>query len=800
MKPVSRISKQSPWRLATMPLFGIALAASALAQPVTITLDANHPGRMFEGIGGVSAGASSRLLVDYPEPQRGEVLDYLFKPNYGAALQHLKVEIGGDVNSTDGVEPSHMHNRGEENETRGYEWWLMKEAKKRNPHIILDCLAWGAPAWIGDGQYYSQDMADYVVKFIKGAREVHGLEINFTGVANERYYDPEWIKLLRHTLDRNGLKHVGIVAADQSAPDMIPFPTPPSHTVIHSTIWDIAGEINRDPELKTAVAAIGGHYPFRHQPTVPVSALASGLPLWSSEDGPWSGEWLATSSVNRMPLQATYNLNYILGRITKTEIWSPVTSYYDNLPVPGSGLMRANTPWSGHYDVQPAIWVTAHTTQFAQPGWTYLDTACLLLPGGGSCVALIAPNKSDFSIILETSGAKEPQRLQFKLAGGLSNQAVHTWRTNGRQQFVQLADIVSKASSKLEITAEPDSVYSLTTTTGQRKGGATSPPSASFPSKYREGFAPYPVGATPKYWSDFGGAFEVAKRSEGKGKALRQVLEKSGIEWCPNPFPQSFCGDVNWEDYTISTEALIEKAGSVSLFGRITGAGWSAGPPRGYGLTVSSSGNWELLAAEAPLAAGKVAFSADTWHQLKLSFLDDTIAATIDGAVVAKILDDHFDHGNAGIGSGWHGAQFANITIDSGLPSAGLNLAAGRTSRASSQWSAEFAAAKANDGDPVSRWNSAGGKSSGEWLEIDLGRRVPFNRTVLRQFGDRVTKYQIQYFSGGEWRTAADRGVMRALQRDSFPTVTGSKVRLLVVETQAGQPPSIFEFGVYHVK
>lgn len=37
----------------------------------------------------------------------------------------------------DGTEPSHMHNETEENYFRGYEWWLMKEAKKRNPNITL---------------------------------------------------------------------------------------------------------------------------------------------------------------------------------------------------------------------------------------------------------------------------------------------------------------------------------------------------------------------------------------------------------------------------------------------------------------------------------------------------------------------------------------------------------------------------------------------------------------------------------------------------------------------------------------
>ena len=79
----------------------------------TVTIDGQGTGRTFEGLGGLSAGAGSRLLVDYPEPQRGEVLDFLFKPNFGASLHHLKVEIGGDVNSTEGSEPSYARTRQE---------------------------------------------------------------------------------------------------------------------------------------------------------------------------------------------------------------------------------------------------------------------------------------------------------------------------------------------------------------------------------------------------------------------------------------------------------------------------------------------------------------------------------------------------------------------------------------------------------------------------------------------------------------------------------------------------------------
>jgi hypothetical protein len=135
-------------------LLGLALVPrrhSRIRPADNVVLDGNSKGRVFDGLGAASAGASSRLLIDYPEPQRSQILDYLFKPGYGAALQHLKVEIGADVNSTDGSEPSHMRSPSDHNSTRGYEWWLMAEAHKRNPNIILEILPWGAPGWVGAG-------------------------------------------------------------------------------------------------------------------------------------------------------------------------------------------------------------------------------------------------------------------------------------------------------------------------------------------------------------------------------------------------------------------------------------------------------------------------------------------------------------------------------------------------------------------------------------------------------------------------------------------------------------------------
>lgn len=136
----------------------------------------------------------------------------------------------------DGTEPSHMHYENDENYFRGYEWWLMKEAKKRNPNITLIgwvflrlpkivpylyftnqtyssiihnfpdiktevwpatsfflvrlCigLPWAFPGWVGRGNNWPYDFPDitaaYVVSWVIGAKQYHDLDIQYIGVCN----------------------------------------------------------------------------------------------------------------------------------------------------------------------------------------------------------------------------------------------------------------------------------------------------------------------------------------------------------------------------------------------------------------------------------------------------------------------------------------------------------------------------------------------------------------------------------------------------------------------------------------
>jgi hypothetical protein len=651
--------------------FSVAAAALLLpggfpapAQQVQqqIVLDGASPGQTFYGIGAVSAGASSRLLIDYPEPYRSQILDYLFKPGYGASLQHLKVEIGADVNSTDGSEPSSMRSRFDHDYTRGYEWWLMSEAKKRNPNIVLDTLAWGAPGWVGGGNFYSDDMAEYVADFIQGAKKTWGLDIAYTGIWNEKHFESaEYVKMLRRVLDEHHLD-TRIVCCDEY----------PRRDVDQ---WTILGAMGKDPALRNAVAVVSVHYPrVEGKLTTPPAALSIGKPLWSSEDQPQSSASFILSrdwAIGGRSLAHLYNENYLKGGFTATEIWSPITSYYDILAAPNSGLMYANTPWSGHYDVQGAIWATAHTTQFAEPGWQYLERSCGDLSEKGDYVALKSTDGSNWSVILETIDATNSQSVRFVVKGGLSTATVHVWETNAQHTFDHVADVPVRDGA-FSYNFDPDSLYSLTTTTGQGKGDAQPPASAPFPLPYHDNFEDTPLRHTPRFLADQDGAFEVRACEARPGKCLEQQITERPIPWGPLPDPWTLAGDVHWTDYSIDADARFEAAGSAMLIGRIDSAdvfrNQAARLPSGYIFRVHGDGAWELLESAynqvtRTLAQGQIGAASGTWHHLQLSFRGRQIVALLDGRQLASVQDDAHSHGMFGVGSGWSRTQFDDLSV-----------------------------------------------------------------------------------------------------------------------------------------
>ncbi|MGH9059388.1 MAG: galactosylceramidase, partial [Acidimicrobiales bacterium] len=477
-------------------------------------------GRVFDGVGALSAGANTRLLADYPAAQRDQVLDYLFKPGYGADLQILKVEIGGDPNSTDGAEPSIEHTRGTVDCTSGYEWWLMEQAKARNPGVKLAALAWGAPGWIGGGNFWSSDMIGYLVSWL-GCAKQHGLTVDYLGGWNERGYDISWYEQLRSTLDAQGYPAVQIIGADDN--------------------WNVAGDVAKDPAFAKAVSIIGVHYPCGYDnggasdaKSCPGNdtATSTGKPLWASESGSRdmdSGAPAMIRSITR---------GYLDGNLTAFLNWPPVASIYPNLPYNTTGLLTANQPWSGRYQLGKSVWVTAQVTQFTQPGWQFVDSASGYLGGdrgNGSYVTLKSPAGGDYSTVLETTTATAAQTVDFTVSGGLSTGPAHVWATDVNSpdpsaDFVHTQDITPSDGS-YRLTLEPGRVYTVTTTTGQGKGTATSPASGAMKLPYSDSFNAYPKGKEAKYFADMQGSYEVQPCTGRAGSCLRQMAPIRPIIW-----------------------------------------------------------------------------------------------------------------------------------------------------------------------------------------------------------------------------------------------------------------------------
>jgi hypothetical protein len=635
----------------------------AEAQGTSISINGAGSGRLYDGIGGLSGGGgTSRLLWDYPAQQRDEILDYLFKPNYGASVQILKVEIGDDANSTNGAEASHMRSRTDSNYNRGYEWWLMEQAKLRNPNIKLYGLEWGGEGWFNSRNFWSQDNINYIISWIKHAQSDHNLHIDYIGGWNESGWDKGWFENLKSALQSNGLT-TKVVAADGG--------------------WNIATDLANDAAFKSSVDIMGVHYPCGWNAPETVcsdntyTSIAEGLniPIWASESGTQGYD------LGAIPLARALNRDYIDGRMTAYINWSLIAAWYRTLPYYGDGLMLADQPWSGYYHVGKSIWVMAQTTQFVQIGWQYIDSACGYFGGNrnnGGYVTLKSPNNKDYSVIVETVDASSQQSAMFTVTGGLSTDTIHVWATNlnssnSSDYFVKQNDIIPSGGS-YSITFQPGYVYTISNTIGQVKGMATPPPPpATLGLPYTEVFEEDSLGVIPKFFDSIQGAFEVDSCRGGRsGKCLRQEIDLFPIEW-PGGSPTSplvVVGDPGWSNYKVSVDVLLEQAWVIDLIGRLGAQSQSSpGAAQGYHLRGSGDGNWSIFREDisgndTQLMSGGTPFGMTGWHNLSLRFVADTIQVIIDSMLITTFNDGTYSSGQVGLRvATWQNAEFDNLSV-----------------------------------------------------------------------------------------------------------------------------------------
>jgi galactosylceramidase len=657
-------------------LLALALTAAlpALADDQTITLDGRAPGTRFDGLGVVDGGgATSVLLKDYPEPQRSQILDLMYKPKFGASVSALIVEIPGDGNSTQGSMPSHRHTRTDVDYGRGYTWWVLREAKRRNPALTLDAAAWSAPGWIGDGgnhDFFSPDGADYYVSWLKGLRDVYGLELDAIGARNERGVSHDFAKTLRARLDAGGFDKVKLHGFDNWPDDK----------------FDFVKDMPKDAGLRDAIDIIGAHInaPEYVVPTwVREAAAGMGKPIWNTEQHVYVAGFDGALGI----VQA-FNRNWIDSGVTKIVNWYGIAGLYTMEPYSGvkEAAIRASWPWSGRYEINPQLWAYAHYGQFTAAGWTYMPQGSGALKAGGSYVALKSPGQ-DYSVIIETRRATAPQTVRVAVGTGLSTDDVAVWRSDAKAQFVHVADLHPEGGA-VALTVDPDAIYSLTTTRGQQKGGfASMPAQQAFPFPYRETFAGYgdrrAWGYLPRYFADIEGAFELAPCPGERRTCLRQSVPVKTHSWAPDWKPYTILGDDGWTDYEVSADVRVSRGESAAVMGRINDVGSGYGAiPKGYYLELDGAGEARLVVVrgkvdkkalvgdaeqqalikaandaaeggEKVLARTRLAkAAADRWHTLKLQFSGTRIRGYVDGKPVLEATEASYGKGMAGLLAG----------------------------------------------------------------------------------------------------------------------------------------------------
>lgn len=358
----------------------------------TTTFGSNGCHRWY-GVGAVSGGgATTRLLADYPAASARNVLDVLFRPNFAASLQLLKVEMGGDSYATDGSESSHMHSASASdlNFHRGYEWWLLRQARQRNPRLQTYVLPWTFPGWISEDHQnpflHLDRICNYTLQWLKGARDVHDITIDYVGLWNEAGTSRDYLIALRKTLNEHGFDDTKLVSNDGRPEDLCP-------------------HLDVDQHYAQHVDILGFHYPndddddHKIWDTCHRVANRHHMPIWSAEESSSYSDWNGAACWARV-----IAAHFVRHNVTANIMWNLVGSYYHGLNWYSSSQLAAVQPWCGHYQpVTPVVWATAHYTQFIPPGWYLLsgDTgASGELPHGGYYLTATSPCHAYFTVVV----------------------------------------------------------------------------------------------------------------------------------------------------------------------------------------------------------------------------------------------------------------------------------------------------------------------------------------------------------------------------------------------------------------
>lgn len=519
---------------------------------------------LYRGAGMVSANNSSRLLLDYkaenPEAYH-EILEYMFGDE-GIGINHLKVEMGADINSSSGTEPGVKRSEDEKADvTRGAGYQLAADAKAVNPDLTIDMLWWSEPKWISDADDVYAARYKWYKETLDAAYETYGLKFDYvSAVRNERGADLEWVKYLSSHLKSEtdcpyDYSKIKIVGGEEVC------------------TWGFADRMYEDEELMNAVDVVGSHYTSRSTAAAKKLAEEYGKELWFSE---------ASSSMSYA--QGTYRFDgknsgladingaldianriigmYPNGGMTLYEYQPVVSAYYDGATYCQKQLIAASDPWSGYYMLDSGFYMSLHFSQFIKKGWAFVDSACFSDgKAGGDGHAIVDAvysymtaadiESGDYSTVI-TNTTDEPIEYTFRVSDlGKASEDVSVWETRGpdsgsydENYFKKVSDITPTEDNgeyTYTVSVKPYSIVTVSTVTPPRTEYVNKDQSErtvlELPYEDDFEYADYPEdylasrGNAPRYTTDEGGAFEVEKTENGNALVQQITADTKAKEW-----------------------------------------------------------------------------------------------------------------------------------------------------------------------------------------------------------------------------------------------------------------------------
>ena len=630
--------------------------------------------KLWRGMGMVSGNNSSRLLLDYKSqnPKHYQELLELIFGDKGCAVQHLKIEMGADINSSSGTEPCTMRTPDEKADvTRGAGFILAADAKKVNPNLTLDMLWWGEPLWIekDGGQISGADLSKEKIyenrylwyrKNLVAAYETFGLKFDFVSATqNERGWDPDWIIYLSNHLKADSkapydFSKIKIVAGDEVC------------------TWNQANLMAENKALFDAIDVIGSHYTYRSNETVQ-KLRENGKEVWMSEGSSpmgyaksvsrYDGNGSGLNGLNGVLDVANRIITmYAAGKMTLYEFQPVVAAYYDGVTYCHKQLISAQTPWNGYYELDPGFFMTLHFSRFIKRGWLMLDDASYAdghAAGDGhalggatySCLSACDPKTGDWSSVI-TNTTENPIEYTFELKN--DDKKLWLYETGSWKKSDSLKKSPVKIKNKLcKIIIKPNSIVTLSTLNINPLEEALKLSSVSekddkvLALPYEDDFSYSDDflsarGWTPLYTTDEGGSFEVVEEDGQKILQQKILLENKAREWGGSPEPVTNLGDDRWFNYSVQIEGRFDPSELSEK--NYLGIGGRYNLPdsgkNGIWLKLQANGTWSLMRNSQAIKSGNIAaLNKDDkwqkeWHKLSLSFEGMTISAFIDDVKV----------------------------------------------------------------------------------------------------------------------------------------------------------------------